>query len=214
MPVLNSAVSLMDEGFSRTGRRVLGYALRWNEPAHIAKGSSTFVEIFRSGAFAKSIANKAVKLCLEHDTDSVIASQSNGTLCLVEDLVGLRIDATIADSIDGDEAMAAVRQRSKTGLSISFGSAVCEWQNFNGTRTRSITNCDLVEVSICRNPAYGSSEIVAGAMRINRFLSAIDLSAERNRRLFEAERRLVKYRYEIGSVHDAAIITGRGGSIF
>lgn len=112
----------MDEGLSTTGRRVVGYALRWGDAALINQRTEPFTERFRRGAFAKSIARKRVKMCLDHDRTAILASQADGTLTLVEDDAGLRVDALIADTISGDDAIEAVRQRSRAGLSVSFGS--------------------------------------------------------------------------------------------
>lgn len=191
----------MDEGLSKTGRRVVGYALRWGDAALINQRTGPFTETFRRGAFAKSIARKQVNLCLDHNRSAVLASQADGTLTLIEDAIGLRIDAVIADTLDGEDAIATVRQRSKAGLSVSFGSPVCDHRESEGIRTRTVTDCDLIEVSVCREPAYRSSEIVAGSMRIERFLKAIDPAAERERRLSEAEANIAQWR-AAKSVHE------------
>lgn len=59
---------------------------------------------------------------------------------------------------------------------------------------RTVVDCDLMEVSVCREPAYRSSEVVAGSMRIDRFLKTIDSTAERERRLAEAEATIATWR--------------------
>ena len=159
----------MDEGLSTTGRRMVGYALKWNEPAFIRSGGQTFRETFAKGAFAKALAAGNVLLCLDHDIAAVVASQADGTLTLVEDDVGLRVDAWANQSIAGDDAIAAVRCAFKAGLSVGFERPVSRWQDGDSGRFRVVTACHLVEVSVVRNPAYRSSEIVAGRMRIEAF---------------------------------------------
>ncbi|RTL95477.1 HK97 family phage prohead protease [Ancylobacter aquaticus] len=163
----------MDEGLSATGRRMVGYALRWGYPALVTVDGRRVTETFRRGAFAKSIAEGRVRLCLEHEWTAVVARQDDGVLTLVEDGVGLRVDATANHSDAGDDALDAVRCRARAGLSVSFGSPVVEWREVDDQPVREVVDCRLHEVSVCRNPAYRSSEIVAGRMRIERFLGAI-----------------------------------------
>ena len=44
-------------------------------------------------------------------------------------------------------------------------------------RLRIITDCDLIEISVCRDPAYRSSELFAGKMRIEAFEARIATAA-------------------------------------
>lgn len=162
----------MDEGLSSTGRRMVGYALRWGTPAYVTVAGRDVTETFRRGAFLKSIAGGLVRLCLDHEWEAVVARQVDGTLRLVEDSVGLRVDAVANHSVAGDDAIDAVRCRFCAGLSVSFEAPVVEWRDVAGERVREIISCSLREISVCRHPAYPSSEIVAGRMRIDRFLAA------------------------------------------
>jgi HK97 family phage prohead protease len=163
----------MDEGLSSTGRRMLGYALRWQQPAFIAEGGRQHTERFARGAFLTSISKSQVRLVLEHDWHAIVATQSDGSLVLVEDSVGLRVDAWANDTEAADSALEAVRTRWNAGLSVSFSDAIATWRHTEMGRQRIVTSCTLLEISVCRNPAYRSSEVVAGAMRIDAFLSAI-----------------------------------------
>ncbi|MCB4771800.1 HK97 family phage prohead protease [Ancylobacter sp. Lp-2] len=162
----------MDEGLSATGRRMVGYALRWGHPAQVTVGGQRVTETFRRGAFLTSIAEGRVLMCLDHMWDAVVARQADGTLTLVEDAVGLRVDAVANHSPAGDDALEAVRCRACAGLSVSFDRPAAEWRDVDGESVREIVSCELLEVSVCRNPAYRSSEIVAGRMRIDAFLTA------------------------------------------
>lgn len=163
----------MDEGLSATGRRMVGYALKWGQPAWISSGGKQFTETFRRGAFLNSIARGKVRLCLEHAWDDVVARQSDGTLTLVEDTVGLRVDAWANGTPAGDEALDAVRCRYQSGLSVYFEEPILKWTDIDGVPFREVVSCSLREVSVCRNPAYRSSSIAAGKMRIDRFLADV-----------------------------------------
>jgi HK97 family phage prohead protease len=173
----------MDEGLSTTGRRMLGYALKWQHPAFIRTHGQTFEERFARGAFAKSVAAGQVRLCLDHDRDAIVASQDSGSLLLVEDDVGLFVDAWANDSIAGDDAMSAVRSGFKVGLSVGFERPVSKWQDSDSGRVRVIVDCSLVEVSVVRNPAYRSSELHAGRMRIEAFETRNNLTPAARARL-------------------------------
>nr|WP_246432716.1 HK97 family phage prohead protease [Rhizobium leucaenae] len=148
---------------------MVGYALRWHEPAFIRDGGRCFEERFVKNAFTRSIAAGRVNLCLDHDRNAVVAKQSDGTLSLVEDAHGLRIDALAADTDIGDVALNAVRGRSRAGLSVGFERPVSRWANTSDGRQRVVIDCDLIEVSIVRNPAYPSGEVHTGKMRIDAF---------------------------------------------
>jgi len=162
-----------DEGLSQTGRRMVGYALKWGSPAFIRKGQSSFTERIERGAFAESIASGEVMLCSNHDLRAVVARQSNGTLALTEDDIGLRVDAWAMDTEAGDAAIHDARCRARAGLSVCFTATDAEWLDTADGRVRTIRRAELHECSVVRNPAYRSSELHAGLMRIQAFELAL-----------------------------------------
>lgn len=171
---------------------MVGYALKWGQPAWVTVDGKMVEERFARGAFLSSIAEGKVRLCLEHEWDDIVARQDDGSLHLVEDAVGLRIDATANNSDAGDVAMDAVRTRYRAGLSVSFNRPSVEWQDGEDGKVRMITSARLAEISVCRSPAYQSSEIHAGKMRIERFIST--LPDPRLERLEAAEAAMSKYK--------------------
>jgi hypothetical protein len=167
---------------------MVGYALKWGEPAFV-RG---FTEYFERGAFAKSIAGGSVLMCLDHDRHAVVARQDNGTLTLIEDSVGLRVDAMAMYSEAGQDALDSARCRYRAGLSVAFERPVIEWRDIENGRLRIVTDCDLVEISVVRDPAYRSSELFAGRMRIDAFEAGLPddhMPAARARLEAEAVRR-------------------------
>ncbi len=169
----------MDEGLSATGRRMVGYALRWRAIGQVRKGGENIEEVFKRGAFASSIAAGEVRLCIDHDYGAMVASQKDGNLILVEDAVGLLVDAYANATHHGDVAMESVRCRGRAGLSVGFVRAIDNVFYRGNVKTREVTDCRLREISTCRNPCYASGEIHAGRMRIDKFLAS---SAADNRR--------------------------------
>ena len=174
----------MDEGLSATGRRLVGYALRWGQPAFIG-GSRPFEERFRRGAFARSIMGGKVTMCLDHDRAAVVARQSDGTLTLIEDEVGLRVDAWALGTPAGDDALDSARCRYRAGLSVGFNDPVADWTD----GVRIVRDCRLVEISVVRDPAYRSSELFAGRMRISAFEARLPVEHhdDRMQQLLERE---------------------------
>ncbi|WP_409456656.1 HK97 family phage prohead protease [Rhizobium lusitanum] len=61
---------------------MVGYALKWRQPAFISSGGTSFEERFERGAFTKSIAAGRTNLCSDHDRRAIVASQSNSSLLL------------------------------------------------------------------------------------------------------------------------------------
>jgi HK97 family phage prohead protease len=172
---------------------MVGYALRWDHPAFVSKHGQPFEERFVRGAFTRSIAAGNVLMCSDHDRAAIVSRQDNGTLTLFEDHVGLRVDAWAMPTVAGDDAIHDARCRSRAGLSVCFESADEEWRDTDGGRLRVVKDCRLVEVSVVRNPAYRSSELFAGKLRIERFLASIDPSVDRAARLAAAEARLTAW---------------------
>ena len=177
----------MDEGLSVTGRRMVGYALHWRQPAYIHNAGKAYVETFERGAFARSIATGNVLLCSDHIRDQVVAQQSDGSLTLIEDAVGLRIDAWANHTPAGDQAIHDARCRYRAGLSVGFTAIREEWRDTEAGRLRVVTHADLIEISIIRNPAYRSSELYAGLMRISAFEARFAKLAPRELQLIERE---------------------------
>ena len=63
------------------------------------------------------------------------------------------------------------------GLSVGFERPRSQWRDTEAGRLRLITECDLVEISVVRDPAYRSSELFAGKMRIEAFEARIAAAA-------------------------------------
>ncbi|MBM7050035.1 HK97 family phage prohead protease [Rhizobium lusitanum] len=61
--------------------------------------------------------------------------------------------------------------------SVGFERPVSSWRDTVNGRLRIITDCDLIEISVCRDPAYRSGELFAGKMRIEAFEARIATAA-------------------------------------
>lgn len=137
------------ERYSKPIREVLHGSLR------------TFIERIRAGTFRKALQrNDNVLVLLNHDADRVLAGTADGTAVLEEDNIGLRAEITIKDA----EVVRKAREGKLVGWSFGFNANSDELGTEGRQETRTVTDLDLVEVSILDNtksPAYYGTSISA-----------------------------------------------------
>lgn len=137
---------------SGDGMTFTGYAAVFNSDSQ----PLPFTERIAPGAFKRSLQSRnEVKLLWNHDSGEPLASVRGGTLKLVEDAKGLRVEAQLANTTRGRDVAELIR--SKTIDSMSFGFSVIKdsWSNDGGLRTLDAVR--LFEVSIVSSPAYEST---------------------------------------------------------
>ncbi len=150
-----------------------GYAALFNS----ASDPLPFVEYIAPRAFSETLqrAEKGewqIKLLHGHDAGQMLAATGSGSLRLVEDERGLKVDADLIPSEIGKH-VALLVDREPTAMSMSFGFTVPkDGQKWNADRTeRTLTKIHLHEVSILsgQEPAYpataGLGEVRALASR-------------------------------------------------
>lgn len=143
-----------------------GYAAVFNSDSQ----PLPFIERIAPGAFKRSLQGRnEVKLLWNHDSGEPLASVRGGTLRLVEDSRGLKVQATLANTTRGRDVAELIR--SKVIDSMSFGFSVIKdaWSNDGNTRTLEAVR--LFEVSIVSSPAY---EGTAGTVSVRSVDTGID----------------------------------------
>lgn len=137
----------------------------------------TFIEKVRAGVFKTALKrNKDVKVLLNHDHNRELANTKDGSAKLEEDNIGLRAEVIITDK----EVVEKARQNKLVGWSFGFYSNADEVGTEGGNTTRTLTDLDLVEVSIlddAKSPAYYGTSIEArceGGRRMEIREDAID----------------------------------------
>ena len=134
---------------------------RWSKPlrANLRGIMQRFVEKIKAGAFRTALQrNKSVKVLLNHNSERELANTENGTAILEEDNIGLRAEVTITDP----EVVEKARNNKLVGWSFGFYSNSDEVAQGETIATRTVTDMDLVEVSILddtRSPAYYGTSI-------------------------------------------------------
>lgn len=140
------------------GRTVEGLAAPFNAPATIRDAFGEFTETLLPGAFTRTIQDRAgkIKLLAMHDRQSFPLGNIPR---MWEDTDGLRIEAQIANTTAGTDALTLVNERVATGLSIGF-QVVAGGQSWNDDFTeRQLSEVKLLEVSLVHEPAYAEAGV-------------------------------------------------------
>jgi HK97 family phage prohead protease len=147
------------------GRTVTGLAAPFDAVAEVSDGAGRYSEVFRAGAFARTIAERAnVKLLAQHNRESLPIGR---TSLLREDRAGLYMEARVSQTRQGDEVLELVRDGALDALSIGF-TPVRERMAKDGTTER--LEVRLREISITPFPAYETA-LIGGVRDDALFLS-------------------------------------------
>ena len=121
----------------------------------------TFLERIKAGVFRNALKkNDNVLVLLNHDETRVLASTKDGNAELTEDNIGLRAEITITDK----EVVQKAREGKLSGWSFGFIANDDEISNDGKDEIRTVTDLDLLEVSILddtKAPAYYGTSIEA-----------------------------------------------------
>lgn len=121
----------------------------------------TFIERIKAGVFKTALKrNDDVKVLLNHNHERVLATTKDGSAKLEEDNIGLRAEVTITDK----EVVEKARNNQLAGWSFGFYANADEVGAEGETETRTVTDLDLIEVSILddtKSPAYYGTSIEA-----------------------------------------------------
>lgn len=121
----------------------------------------TFIERIKAGVFKTALKrNDDVKVLLNHNHERVLAGTKDGSAKLEEDNIGLRAEVDIYDA----EVIEKARDGKLVGWSFGFYANADEVGAEGETETRTITDLDLIEVSILddtKSPAYYGTSIEA-----------------------------------------------------
>ena len=134
---------------------------RWSKPLRMnLRGvMQRFIEKIKAGVFRNALKrNDNVKVLLNHNPDRELANTKDGTAILEEDNIGLRAEVTITDP----EVVEKARNNKLVGWSFGFYSNADEVAQEATMATRTVTDMDLVEVSILddtKSPAYYGTSI-------------------------------------------------------
>ena len=128
-----------------------------------------FREKIQRGAFAKAIAVCDVRALVNHDPNQVIGRKSAGTLRMIEDEVGLRVEIDLPDTTAGRDAAENVKQRNIQGQSFSFTTGIDQWDWSGETALRTVIEVDdLFDVGPVTFPAYEETSVAMRSYQAKR----------------------------------------------
>jgi HK97 family phage prohead protease len=134
------------------GMTFTGYAAVFNSDSE----PLPFIERIAPGAFKRSLQSRnEVKLLWNHDSGEPLASVRGGTLKLVEDARGLKVEAQLVKTSRGFDVAELIRSKVIDSMSFGFSVIKDSWSNDGNTRTLEAVR--LFEVSIVSSPAYSGT---------------------------------------------------------
>jgi HK97 family phage prohead protease len=133
-----------------------GYAAKFNKRS---QDLGYFVEQLAPGAFTRTIAEDDIILNINHDASKILARNTNGTLRLSEDSVGLVTDADMANTSYAQDLAVLMRRGDINKMSFAFGTLRDHWEELaDGTLLRTVLEARLFDVAIVTVPAYEDTE--------------------------------------------------------
>lgn len=141
--------------------RLLGYAAVFNQEAEIY---GLWREKVSPGAYKKTIKENDIRALWNHNADLVLGRNKNGTLSLVEDDKGLKVEILPPDTQAGRDAVISIKRGDVSQMSISFTIIKREW--VSGETSKDLSLCTireakLFEVSPVTFPAFENTSIAA-----------------------------------------------------
>lgn len=155
-----------------TGRTLHGIVVPFDRVARVSDGGPSYDEMFRMGAFAKTIRERGdrVKLLSQHDARSNPLGRAT---LLREEPAGLYGEFTVSRTTAGDEALELVRDGALDSFSVGF--TPIKHVTERGVKVR--VEVGLREASLVTFPAY--ADALVGGVR------AEDLTDEQVRAIAE-----------------------------
>ena len=139
--------------------KVSGYAAVFESPTVLANiFGEDYKEVIQRGAFEGADMSDVVLRYNHNDSFQILARTSNGTLSLVPDERGLKVEATLANTTAGRDVYELIKRKDITKMSFAF--SVREASFDTATNTRKIIKFDTIyDVSAVDVPAYDDTYI-------------------------------------------------------
>lgn len=139
---------------------ITGYVNITDKSSRVLKDNkgNLFVERVEPRCFKRALEkNNNVEFLLNHDTSKKLGSITDGNLKLIEDNIGLKIEATV----NNEEVRQAYKNGGFSGFSYGFQKIRDNFRYWdNGIQLRTLQDIKLIEVSLLdstRTPAYFGS---------------------------------------------------------
>jgi uncharacterized protein len=119
-----------------------------------------FREKIAKGAFAKSITEDDVRALFNHDSNYVLGRNKNGTLKLVEDDHGLKVEIEPPDTQFANDLLKQIERGDINQMSFGFVTRADEWDDKDKEiPIRTLRDVELWDVSPVTFPAYPQTSV-------------------------------------------------------
>lgn len=142
---------------------IVGYGAIFNAWANIG---GMFRERVLPGAFAKTLGDGAdVRALFNHDANLILGRTRAGTLALVEDDLGLRVDINPPAAGWVDDLRTSIERGDISGMSFMFETVRDVWRTASdGANERDLVELKLFEVGPVTFPAYEATSVAVRTM--------------------------------------------------
>ena len=150
------------------GRKIVGYAAVFNQETNIA---GFFREMIKPGAFAEAITRDDVHALSNHDYDHVLGRLKAGTLKMLEDDRGLKVEVDPPDTQDARDLMTSMERGDIDQMSFAFSmrGGKEEWDDTGDLPLRTIIKVgELLDVSVVPRGAYPTTEVGLRSLEADR----------------------------------------------
>lgn len=141
---------------------LVGYPAKFNTRSQDLGG---FYETIMPGAFSRTLREGAdVRGLINHDPNLVLGRNTAGTMRVVEDKIGLRMECDLPDTQYARDLAACVERGDISQGSFRFRCMTDNWRYENGDTLRELQDVDLSDVSVVTFPAYEDTQVGVRSM--------------------------------------------------
>lgn len=149
------------------GGKLVGYAAVFGP---LSEDLGGFRERVAPGAFDASLEDDTdIRALVDHDTSKVIGRRSSGTLRVATDERGLRVEIDLPNTTYANDLRELMSRGDVSQMSFAFlvqpDGEKWEGRDENGVRIRTLTNVQLIEVSVVTIPAYPDTVAALRSLR-------------------------------------------------
>lgn len=143
--------------------RIRGYAIVFGVKSLDLGG---FREIIRPSAVDRTLREGLdVRAYIDHDSGKVLGRTSAGTLRLMKDGHGLRVEISPPNTTVAKDLMVSIKRGDISGMSFRFRALDDEWHMEDGEPIREVTDSIIGEVSVVAEPAYPDTDVAVRSLR-------------------------------------------------
>jgi len=144
-----------------------GYAITYEQPATHQYGSRKFTETIKKGSLDKTDMKDVPMRYNHNDNVMIMARTRNKSLKLINDDIGLKIEANLLDTQSNRDLYKGIQEGLIDKMSFAFNvsDGGDKWTFGENETTREVNNIErLFDVSVVDTPFYDSTSIYARSL--------------------------------------------------